>query len=424
VDIDVILNRTLVYSTLTTSIIGLYAVIVASLSIWFRSDDNFFISLVGAGCMVVMFQLLHTRLQRVVNRLLYGERDEPYRVIARLGQRLEAAFEPAAVLPTIVQTVSESLKLPYVAIALAQQGQMAIVASTGNPTTETLQIPLTYQGALVGQLHISPRRGETHLSPTDQHLLADLAQQAGVAAHGVQLMTELRQLTSELQRSREQLILAREEERRRLRRDLHDDLAPTLAGLSLTALTIGDLIQTEPTKAAKLSNELHVAMREAVGNIRRLVYDLRPPALDDLGLLAAIRERAAQYSTLSLQVVVIAPEALPPLPAAVEVAAYRIVQEALMNVVKHAQAKTCTVHIGVGAPSGAPLRIEIVDDGVGVSDHHPAGVGLRSMQERAAELGGTCALERMLTGGTRIVIDLPISTQDKAGFSHVSRPAL
>jgi signal transduction histidine kinase len=207
-------------------------------------------------------------------------------------------------------------------------------------------------------------------------------------------------------------VLAREEERRRIRRDLHDDLAPTLAGLALTARTLSDFLPGDPAKAAPLAHGLHVAIRDAVGGIRRLVYDLRPPALDDLGLLAAIRERATQFSAQQpgearLWVTVEAPPVLPPLPAAVEVAAFRIVQEALMNVARHAHARTCHVRLALGDT----LTIEITDDGAGFGDAPMPGVGLRSMQERAAELGGTWEMTSVTGGGSCICVNLPVNRE-------------
>lgn len=411
-DIDLIINRTLVYGLLTASVAGLYVLIVSALGTLLQAQGSFAIALLATGIVAVLFQPLRGRLQRSVDRLFYGERDEPYRVIARLGQRLEAAFDPSAILPAVVQTVGESLRLPYVAIALDGSGHGAIAAATGTPPAAPLRFPLSYQGDVLGQLLVSPRRGEPTLALADRRLLADLAQQAGAAVHGVRLMADLQRVNADLRRSREQLILAREEERRRLRRDLHDDLAPTLAGLALTARTIHDLIPDDPAKAAALAGDLYTTTRDAVGTIRRLVYDLRPPELDELGLLPAIRARATQYSgsrggANELRVVVEGPDTLPPLPAAVEVAAYRIVQEALMNVAKHAQARTCNIRLALADA----LQIEIADDGVGLSDACSPGVGLRSMHERAAELGGTCEIGSMVGGGTRIGIRLPVKNE-------------
>jgi signal transduction histidine kinase len=240
-------------------------------------------------------------------------------------------------------------------------------------------------------------------------LLDDLAPQVGVAVHAVRL-------TADLQRSREQLVLAREEERRRLRRDLHDDLAPTLASLGLTASMAADLILTNPTTATALVKELQTEIRATVGNIRRLVYDLRPPTLDELGLLAAVRERAAHYTNApgGVHITVDAPAELPALPAAVEVAAYRIVQEALENVSKHSHAQECAIRF----KNHNGLEIEITDDGIGLPPNITPGVGLRSMRERAEELGGSCVIERCVEGGTRILARLPIGGFD----GSVARP--
>jgi signal transduction histidine kinase len=221
-----------------------------------------------------------------------------------------------------------------------------------------------------------------------------------------------------LQRSRERLVLAREEERRRLRRDLHDDLGPTLASLGLAASTAADLIPKNPAAATKLVKELESQMRATVGNVRRLVYDLRPPTLDELGLLAAVRERATRYSNApdGFHVKVDSPAELPALPAAVEVAAYRIVQEALENVSKHAQAKHCVIRFA----NHNGLEIEISDDGVGLSPNIAPGVGLRSMRERAEELGGTCVIESSRNGGTHVFACLPIGDFDGT-FAHPDR---
>jgi signal transduction histidine kinase len=397
-DIDTLLNRAMVYGGLTACVVGIYVLVVGYLGTLLQINDPSLSALVATGVVAVLFQPLRRRLQRVVNRRMFGNSAEPYRVLAGLGRRLEVAFEPAAILPTLVQTVSESLRLPYVAITLEQNGATGVAAAVGAPSAEPIPFPLVYQGATVGQLLVSPRRGEAMLSTRDRRLLTDLAQQAGVAVHGVRLMADL-------QRSRESLVLAREEERRRLRRDLHDDLAPALAGLALTAGAAAGLIFTDPEKAAALVRELDQAIRAAVGDIRRLVYDLRPPALDELGLVAAIRERAAQYDGPDLLVLVEADE-LPALPAAVEVAAYRIAQEALMNVARHAGAQRCHIRLAL-AEDG--LRLDITDDGVGLPETYTAGVGLRSMRERAAALGGEFRAGRSASSGTHVHVRLPVT---------------
>ncbi len=404
-DIDIIINRTLVYGILTAIVVGVYILVVSILGTLLHASGNFLISLLATGLVAVLFQPLRARLQRVINRLMYGERDDPYAVLSRLGQRLEATLAPEAILPTIVETVAQALKLPYAAIALKQGDAFTTAASYGLPQDKPFTLPLVYQTETIGQLQLAPRAPGDAFSAADQRLLEDIAHQAGVAVHAVRL-------TADLQRSRERLVTTREEERRRLRRDLHDGLGSTLAALHLQAGAIRTLMRHDLAAADAEILDVQAEIRSAIADIRRLVYALRPPALDELGLVGAIRQYAAQYdlsgtpheSEGHLRVAVEAPEQLPALPAAVEVAAYRIVQEALTNVARHAHARTCTVRLAVTGE----FQVEISDDGVGFTAGSFAGVGLLSMRERAAEPGGSCLVESVPGQGTRIQVHLPL----------------
>ncbi|HSM54885.1 MAG TPA: histidine kinase, partial [Candidatus Sulfomarinibacteraceae bacterium] len=401
-DIDTLLNRALVYGGLTTVVIALYTVVVSLLSTFFQAGGNLFVALVATGLVAILFQPLRERLQRAVNRLMYGERDEPFEVLARLGERLESTLAPEMIYPTIVETVAQTLKLPYAAIAVKQEGRMTTVESYGKPVPDPITYPLSHQGVLVGQLQVARRGPDEEFSDADERLLRNIARQAGTAVHAVQL-------TADLQRSRQQLVTAREEERRRLRRDLHDGLGPHLASQTLTIDAIGKLLTRDPQRAQALLQDLKTQSKTAVHDIRRLVYDLRPPALDELGLVGALREGAARQSQNGLSITVEAPSSLPPLPAAVEVAAYRIAQEAVNNVLRHAQADTCTVRLAmVQASEPQALRVEIADDGRGIAPDYRAGVGLQSMRERAAELGGSFDVESPSGGGTRVTAVLPL----------------
>jgi signal transduction histidine kinase len=398
-DIDVLINRTLVYGALTACVIGIYVLAVVALGSLFQAQGNLAVSLSATGLVAVVFQPLRGRLQRGVNRLMYGERDEPYAVISRLGKRLEATLEPEAVLPTVVETIAQALKLPYAAILLKEGEGYRTAASYGSPKGEPETLPLVYQREEIGRLVLSPRVPSEIFSDADRGLLEDLARQAEVAVHAVRL-------TADLQRSRERLVATREEERRRLRRDLHDGLGAQLAGLNVQAGTLRRLIPIDPDAADELVVELRDELRSAISDIRRLVYDLRPPALDDLGLVEALRQLAERYGSKDgpLRVVVDAPEGLPHLPAAVEVAVYRIAQEALTNVARHARATTCVVRLAVNDD----VTLEVVDDGVGIPAGRNAGVGLSSMHERAEELGGSCDVEPAREGGTRVLARLPL----------------
>ena len=400
-DIDVVINRTLVYAALSACIVAFYALTVGALGAAFRAQGSLAISLVATGVVALLFQPLRQRLQRGVNRLMYGERDEPYAVLARLGRRLEATLTPDTVLPTIVQTLREALKLPYAAISLATDPapDQPAVASAGTPTRETLRLPLVYQHEPVGELLLAPRGPGEPFSPADRRLLDDLARQAGVAVHAVRL-------TADLQRSRERLVTAREEERRRLRRDLHDGLGPALASMTLQTEAARDFYATDAARGDALLADLTTQLQAATADIRRLVYDLRPPALDELGLVGALRAQAARHEVGRTHIKVVVPDALPALPAAVEVAAYRIAQEALTNVLRHAAARTCVVTLSYDEQA-ALLTVEVTDDGCGLPSDRRAGVGLTSMRERAEELGGSCTVEALPDGGTRVRATLP-----------------
>ncbi len=403
-DIDIIINRSLVYATLTVIIVGIYVVIVGSLGALLQTGASLPVSLFATGIVAMSFQPMRDRLQRGVNRLMFGERDDPYAVLGRLSERLEVVVASQSVLPAIVETVAEALKLPYAAITLKAGESFQIVAeysrvATGNgrPDADVEILPLVYQSETMGQLVLAPRgRGET-FSQADMRLLETIARQAGVAAYNVRL-------TQDLQRSRERLVTAREEERRRLRRDLHDGLGPALAAMMLELDAVRNLLGNQPPSADDVLVKLKSEIQAALADIRRIAYNLRPPALDELGLVAAIREHINSINHAGdLQIALEASDQLPPLSAAVEVAAYRIVLEAITNVIRHAQARHCTVRLSLCDD----LCLEDCDDGWGVSGDLRAGVGLTSMRERAEELGGVCVVEARSAGGTQVLVRLP-----------------
>ncbi len=407
-DIDILINRTLVYSSLTALIVGIYVVIVGSLGSLLQTGGSLPVSLFGTGIVAMSFQPLRERLQHGVNRLMYGERDDPYAVLGRLSERLEVVVASQSVLPTIVETVADALKLPYAAIALKEGENFKIAAeyartpAAGSPGADAEVLPLVYQSETTGQLILARRAPGEQFSRIDRQLLETIARQAGIAAYNVRL-------TQDLQRSRQRLVTTREEERRRLRRDLHDGLGPELASLSFKLDAIHNLANQDSAAAHKLVDELKSQVQTALADIRRIAYDLRPPALDELGLVGALKEHIASYNQVQgLQITLEAPDSPPPLAAAVEVAAYRIALEAITNVARHAHARHCAVRLRLDEQ----LRLEITDDGCGLPDAVRAGVGLTSMRERAEELGGTYAIEAIPTGGTRVVARLPLPVDD------------
>jgi signal transduction histidine kinase len=427
-DLKPIVNRTLVYGALTASIIGIYIGIVVFLGRWFHVEHSLALSLLATGIVAVAVLPLRTWLQGSVNRMLYGMRDDPAAVLHRFGTHLEATLTPQAALEAIVRTVHETLKLPYVAITATpalrrhewpmrygdhrsttgSRSDDAGDSPSDGPTHEVLAcigtapgmvitVPLTYQGEQIGRLLVAPRSADEPLTPPEQQVLEILSPQIATAVQTLRL-------TLDLQRARERLVTAREEERRRLRRDLHDGIGPMLASQTYLIDTIRLLTEQHPDQARTLLAELGSQTQGATTTIRQLVEGLRPPALDDLGLSEALQEHTTRYATAQLQVEFTAPQTLPPLPAAVEVAAYRIVQEAMTNVVKHARARHCLVALQI---SDTALDIEVYDDGCGLPARYQAGVGLHSMRERARELGGRCHIAPRPGGGTTVSVHLP-----------------
>lgn len=331
------------------------------------------IPLLATGLAAVLFQPLRQRLQGAVNRMMYGARDEPVAVLTQLGAQLERTGSAETALARIVETVALTLKLSYTAVTLPDQ--TTPIASFGIPTAHVRPFPLTYQGQLAGHMLVAGRPPDGELTPKDVQLLDKIALQAGVVVHNVHL-------TAELRRSWQKLITTREEERRRLRRDLHDGLGPTLASHMLKIGSARALLRRDPATAERLLGELESDIENTLAEVRRLVYNLRPPALDQWGLAGAIRAYAAEcengtmrdnHQKLTIKMDV--PETLPPLPAAVEVAAYHIAREGLTNVVRHAQARHCMLRLWVDGGENGRLHLTIHDDGQGLSEGSRAGVG-------------------------------------------------
>ncbi len=395
-NLDFVVNRALVFGGVTTLSIAVYGLVILGLGWLFEASDSTLVPLIATGVAVLTFQPLRTRLQAIVNRMMYGERDDPISVLSKLGEQLEQTATPDSTLKGIVETIAHALKLPYAGIILGSEGSIA--ASVGEEVENLVRLPLIYQGQAVGVLLVAPRSPHDPLTGKDYQLLENISRQASAVAYNAVL-------TSDLQQARQHLVTMREEERRRIRRDLHDGLGPQLASLTLKLDASRNLLSSKPQDAEKLLLESKVQVQDAVADIRRLVYDLRPPALDELGLMSTLRERAATNSAeKGPQTYIEGPETLPNLPAAVEVAVYRIVQEAINNAAQHGQAKHCWVRV----EASRGLHLEIEDDGVGIAKDYRSGVGITSMRERTAELGGTFEIISQADSGTLISVWLPL----------------
>ncbi|WP_404383585.1 histidine kinase [Knoellia locipacati] len=389
-DIRLVLSRAVAWAGLSLLAITLYVLVTGLLAdLAVEATGR-----AGISAVVVALSLAPAlpRLQRGVDRVIYGDRREPSRVVSRVGAELAAGREP---LDDVVGAIREALRLPFVAVS----ARGVVVAESGTAGALVVQLPLAYAGENVGTLDVSPRAGERELGGRDRQAL-------GVVAVTVAVAVRAMDLTASLQTSRERIVVAREEERRRLRRDLHDGIGPALTGMSLAADAAGNLLDGDRAEARVLIQSLRRDTRTTLVELRRVVDALRPAALDELGLVPALQQHACLLTRRSdgapLEVRVRAPQQMPRLPAAVEVAAYRIAVEALTNVVRHASASVACLTL----TCDDLVVVEVIDDGSS-TEPWAQGVGMQSMRDRATELGGALEAGPGPSGGT-VRASLPV----------------
>lgn len=366
---------------------------------------SFGVSLIAAALAILVMLRLYPWLHSGVSDLFAGEHDDAFALVEKVHSHLAAATAPQALLPTITVTIAQALKLPYVAIAMPDGDDLLESASGAPPPGAAIhRLLLRYQDTTIGELHVAARRAGDPLSPADLKALGALAQQVGITLYAARM-------TVDLQRSRVRLVTAREEERRRIRRDLHDGLGPALANFAMRLEQAHDSLPPGADQSAAVLAALTAEAQNMIADVRRLVYQLRPPDLDEYGMVSALREYLHRITPRGTTISLAAPDALPALPAAVEVAAYRIVQEAVNNAIKHAGASAITVKLALVQPpeQDAFLCVEIGDNGVGLPADPPVGIGLRSMRERAEELGGTFAIQSGAEGGVLAAAHLPVT---------------
>ena len=393
-DIRLVVSRTITYLLVTGLVVGAYVGIVALLDATAR-QLGLGGSILAAVAVAIAFNPLRLRLQGLVDRLFYGDRHDPVRAAARVGQRLVESDGTDRAL--VLDAVREALRLPYAALTTTDSD---IVAS-GEPTAHRHVVELRLGGSTLGELVVGLRAGERRLAAADAGVLELMAVPLAMAVRSAALADEVAD-------SRGRIVAGQEEERRRLRRDLHDGLGPVLTGIAYKIDAARNLLAGEPERVDELLRELRATTGGAIEDIRRVVYGLRPPSLDELGLAGALRHQAARLSTGStgrpLTVTVTAPSELPELPAAVEVAAFRIAVEGITNVARHSGASRAEVRLAV---DGSELQVTVADDAAGQAAWRP-GVGLTVMAERAAEVGGSCSAGPTGSGGlVRAVLPLP-----------------
>jgi signal transduction histidine kinase len=342
-------------------------------------------------CALLAFAVrpLQVMLRGVVDQLLFGDRPDPLTAATALADRI--GDDPALALDAI----REALVIPYASLRAGGE----LLATSGSPVTHTRVLPLRLGGDSWGEIVVGLRAGDLSLSSADEDVLR-------IVAPLLAQTLRARALARDLRDSRGVAITAIEEERRRLRRDLHDGLGPTLSGVAFAADAARNVLGDDPDAADDLLGQLRADTASAIGEIRRLVYGLRPPALDELGLVGAVRQHASSLHNAAgapLHVAVSATDPMPDLSAAAEVASYRIVVEALTNVARHATASRAQVDLVV---EDDVLHLEVQDDGTSAEEWRP-GVGLASMKERAEQVGGTLVAQAGDRGG-RVTAAIPL----------------
>ncbi|MEV0618195.1 histidine kinase [Nonomuraea sp. NPDC050404] len=350
----------------------------------------------AAAVAALLVRPLAGLLWRATNLLFYGRRNSPDEAVRALARQLRDQHDSGEVAMIVCRTVVERLGLPAAELTMPTRSGPRTLASVGETGDgAALGLPLYHRARHVGTLTITARPGEAALDARDRAAINDLAAQAAPVIAALRLHADLLA-------SRERIVTTREEERRRLRRDLHDGLGPSMAGIGLrldAARRTLDAGSPVATIFGEVSGEITRCLRE----IRQIIEDLRPPALDDMGLPAALTHLAAGFGA---DVHTSLPAALPALPAATEAAAYRIAAEALTNAIRHSGADRIDLTAAIAGPW---LEVRVADDGAGLPAV-PAreGVGLRSMTDRAEEIGGTLTLGPGPGGGTIVRARLPL----------------
>lgn len=393
-DLDLAICRALVVVSLLLCLAGAFVTIFLLLEGLLR-DRTELAGAVAGTVTGLLVQPLASRLTAGADRMLYGDRSDPYTVLTRLTTGLREGLQPDEVATVICETVLSSLRLTSVALSLVTAAGPRPPVVAGQPTGPASEVELRHRGNVVGRLTVTPRAGERSLPARDGALLEAIADHVAPVVSSARVLEELR-------RSREALVVAREEERRRLRHDLHDGVGAALAGVRLQLESARARVEDPLT--GRLLDSAAAGVAEAVRDVRAVTDDLRPAALDELGLAASLRGLGERLATPERSVTVKVSE-LPELPAAVEVACFRVAAEALANAVRHSGGTRIEVEVRV---DGRFLELGVNDDGRGIDGEAPRqGVGLASMRQRVDELGGDLLVESA-AGGTTMTARLPL----------------
>ncbi len=387
--IEIVVRRTLLYVALTGLVLVAFVGVTAGLALLVPAGPT--PQLIAAALIAVGLMPARERLQQLVDRLLYGEREDPAVTLRRLGDSM-GSTPSEGLLVAVTANLTEALRLDGAEV-VSSEGD--VVATWGRPD-RTTALPLTFAGEALGELRVGTRRGEP-LTRADRTLLDTVTPLIAAVVHAVALADDLAE-------ERNRVLAATDTERSRLRQELHDGLGPSLTGIGLGLEAAQSGALADDPRAAALLARLRSEVTAALEETRRIIDDLRPVSLDDTDLVTAIRRRSHAAGASGLTVTVLVPRSLPRLAPDLETAAFRIFEEALTNVVRHARASHCQVRL----EADDALRLTVEDDGIGLQGSPTdAGVGLWSMGDRAERLGGTVVLTP-LEPGTRVEAVLPL----------------
>ena len=412
-DIDVVISKTVLYASLVAFITAVYVGIVVGIGSLLGTSDrtNVPLSIAATAIVAVAFQPVRERVQRFANRLVYGKRATPYEVLSEFSERLGGAYSAEDLLPRMARILAEGTGAQRADVWLIVGGRLRPEASwpqgADQPATMEVDpfpsalIPVRHQGELLGALSLEKRIGDT-MSATEEKLVEDLAGQAGLVLRNVRLTEELMERLDELRASRQRLVAAQDEERRKLERNLHDGAQQQLVALSVKARLAQQLAQRDPAKVQDMLAQIQADTGEALENLRDLARGIYPPLLADQGLVAALGAQARKAAVPTT----VQGEGLGRFGQDVEAAVYFSCLEALQNVAKYAEATNATIVLSNGA---GELRFEVRDDGRGFDATSTSyGTGLQGIADRLAALGGSVEVRSRFGEGTEVSGSLPL----------------
>lgn len=434
-DIKVVVKQTLVYGSLSVAVVCLYGTIVGILSAFFNIHNDWFWSMISTGVIAVLLHPMRDRLQRSVDVLIYGDEQLAYRELEQLNVQLKNTMSPKDMARAVVTTMTRALRIPYAAVSLG--GTDVPVAEAGTTVSHSDSIHLTVDGQTIGKIIVGLPADRLALTDRERHLLRQLAHQLASVLHVQHLAGELHQANlqlsqtnAELTRVNIQLLQANEEIRqarttrvkeiemrlKRLQKDLHDGALHymTLITWSLKRKVL-PAVEHDPAEVRRQVQEVLDEVDEAQKLAKAIIYELRPPIIDQGGVHMALNHLAEQHAIPPLRVYAFTPSDLPLLHPALDKAIYLIAREALTNVIKYAEADTCSLRLSVNEST---ITLTVSDNGKGITPGTPPGVGINSMRTRVEELGGMWSVSDKPNGGTMIVAQFPVIPPDQPSMEE------